>query len=394
MRTHLAYRPAAATTVRRASRSLGLVFLGLACLALSPCACSRAPSKDEPRPSKATSSATASASGPRRSKPALERKPLAEPVTPKVPPQLVACGERDFYRITGNALQVFEIAKELPPPNIRGSRIAVQTNELTVEEPSNVILPAKSVLVIAKGGVLRYEPDQKRATLHAPIQASAPLVVWPDPRRADSFRVRAAGDEKLKEFSLPGLPSGDAGGPAAPARAARRIEDLPGFDGRLVTVLADGTPFYSTTKGLIRRGRVSQPNPVPVSSPATILFGDSSPDRHWTADASGRLALFDQKQGDSPIFTSSVRGVVIDAALASDKVAVLGMDTDGQSYRPTVAIFSNGKERARLEIGPSFARTPPELDLCLIAGHPWVLVGGRRWMQLIDWESGRLLAEW
>jgi hypothetical protein len=392
MRTPLAQRLAVATIVRRAFRTLRLVCLSLA---FFTSACSRASSKGEPPPSTTSPSSAASrAPRPARSTPAVERKPLAAPVTPNVPPQLVACGERDFYRITGSALQVFEIAKELPPPNIRGSRIAVQTNESTVEEPSNVILLTKGALVIAKGGVLRYEPEQKRALRHAPIQASAPLVVWPDPRRADSFRVRAAGDEKIGEFSLPGLPSGDAGAPAAPARAARRVEALPAFDGHLFTVLADGTPFYSTTKGLVRRGRESRPSPLPVSSPATILFADSSPDRHWTADASGRLALFDQKQGEAPIVTSNVRGVVIDAALAGDEVAVLGMDTDGQSYRPTVVIFSNGKERARLEIGPSFTRTPPELDLCLIAGHPWVLVGSKRWMQLIDWESGRLLAEW
>jgi hypothetical protein len=71
------------------------------------------------------------------------------------------------------------------------------------------------------------------------------------------------------------------------------------------------------------------------------------------------------------------------------------MDLVGQSYLSTVTIFSYGKERARLNIAPSIAsRGQPKLDLCLIAGRPWVVVGNTLWMQLIDWDSQRLLAEW
>jgi hypothetical protein len=36
----------------------------------------------------------------------------------------------------------------------------------------------------------------------------------------------------------------------------------------------------------------------------------------------------------------------------------------------------------------------PALDLCLIEGRPWVVVGGRQWLQLLDWAGPRLLAEW
>ena len=386
----LAHRLAVATPVRRDLLRLRGVCLAIA---LSATACTRGSSERDRSPAKASAAPSVRAPERARANTSAERKPRPAPVTPKVPPQLVACGERDFYRITKSALQVFEIAKELPPPNIRGSRVAVQTNELTVNEPSNVLSPArKSVLVIAKGEVLRYELDQKRARHYAPIQASAPLLAWADPRRADSFRVHAAGDEKLGEFSLTGPLTFDAGAPASPALAARHVDDLPGFDRRLFTVLADGTPLYSTAKGLVRRGREAHPSPLSPTS--AILFGDSNPARHWTADASGHLALWDEKQGASPIFNSNVPGVVIDAAVEGDRVAVLSLDSDGQSYRPTVTIFSNAKEHARLPIGPSFARTQPELDLCLIAGLPWVLIGGRSWMQLIDSESGRLLAEW
>jgi hypothetical protein len=314
-----------------------------------------------------------------------------------VAPQLVACGERDFYRITPNALEAFEIAAELPPPNIRGSRVAQKVVEVPVGEALNVFSPArKSALVIAKGGVFRYGFGDEQARRYAPIPAAAPLVAWPDAGRADSFRVRTVGDEKLRTYTLAGAASGDAGSPPAPAQVARRVEDLPAFDGRLLTLLADGTPLYSTGKGLTRRGRGSRPLPLPEPpGPPTLLFADSSPERYWTADASGRLALWDSKHGASPVLTASVPGVVIDAALEGERVAVISVALDGHSYRPAVTIFVNGKEQARLSVGTSVvARKQPPLDLCLIHGRPWVVVGGTRWVQLLDWESRRLLAEW
>jgi hypothetical protein len=298
--------------VRRTSWCSRLACLGLA---LSSSACSRCGSELEPPSASGKPSATASGHA---IQPNLDvpSQPAAPPVTPNVPPQLVACGERDFYRITQSALEVFESAQELPPPQIRGSRIARQTTEVPIFEPLNVFSPAKKrVLVIAKGGLFRYELGQTGAQRYAQIEASRPLAAWPDPRRADSFRVRTVSDEDLKEYTLAGVPSGNGGSPSAPAKVTERVEDLPGFDTRLFTVLTDGTPLYSTPKGVVLRGHESRPIPLSeLSGPATILFPDASPDRYWAAGASGHLALWDPKQGPSPMVTSRVPGVVIDAA--------------------------------------------------------------------------------
>jgi hypothetical protein len=312
-----------------------------------------------------------------------------------VAPELVACGDRDFYRITRSALQVFEIARELPPPQIRGSRIALQTREVPIPEPLNVFSPApKKVVVLAKEGVYRYELGQKDARRQAPIAASAPLFAWTGPRQTNSFHVRAAGDEKVREYSMGG-PDVDAGAPQAPAQPARRVEDLPAFDGRLFTVLADKTPLYSTPKGLVRRGNEAEPLPFPESPDrATILFADSAAARYWSGDASGRVALWGLGKSASPLASAGVPGVIIDAAQEGERVAVLSLKLDGKGYVPSVTIFTNGKELARVDTGPTGSRQLPELDLCLIAGRPWVVVGTRRWLQLIDWESRRLLAEW
>jgi hypothetical protein len=380
--------------MQEASRCAKVAGLALV-LALG--ACSRRSSELQPSASGKPSAAPSAGVTPLPSaQPSSTSKLPPAPVTPSVPLELVACAARDVYRITWDSLQVFELAAEPPPPQIRGSRVARQTNQVSVAKPLNLILaPRKSVLVVAKEGLFRYEAGQKTLRRYAPIPASAPLVAWPDPRHADSLLVRTAGDEKLREYSLAGLASVAPDAAPVAAQSARRVLELAGFDARLFTLLSDGTPFYSTAKGLVRLGRESQPVPFPEpAAPPALIFADSSPDRYWAADALGRLVLRDQKQGMAPVFTGSVPGVVIDAAQEGEWVAVLSVELQHRSYVPTVTIFSNGKELARVNLGPSLTRQPPELDLCLIPGRPWVLVGGRRWLQLFDWESRRLLAEW
>jgi hypothetical protein len=363
------------------------VFFALCSSACSQCESERAPLPADPKPSAAPRA--------RASEPVRDTRRLPPPVTPKVAPQLVACGDRAVYRITQKALEVFELAEELPPPRIRGSRIARQTMEIAVEEPLNVFsLGRNSAVVIARSGVFRYELGQARARRYGPIEAKGPLVAWTDRHRADAFRVHA-GRERIETYALGGPASVDSDGARAKALTSQRVTALSGFDGRLFTVLADGTPVYSTTKGLVRGDEMGA---VPVSEPsgrAVLLFADASPDRYWAADASGHLALWDRKQGHAPLATPSVPGVVIDAAHEGERVAVLSMSLVGDSYLPAVTLFANGREQARIDIGASIgARGQPKLDLCVVTGRPWVIVGSTLWMQLVDWESRRLLAEW
>lgn len=364
----------------------------LVCLALALAlgACSRRSSESQ-RPSasgKASAAPSASSSVARRQSPA--------PVTPAVPPQLVVCNERDFYRITQTSLQVFEIAAELPPPQIRGSRISVQTNEVPAGEPLNVFLdPKKRVVVLAKDAVYRYTPGTKETQRYAPIPSSAALQVWPDSRRADSFHVRTVGDDKLREYSLEGVPVLLPDAAPAPPQTARQVENLPGFDALLFALLANETPFYSTAKGLVRRGSEANVTPLPnAPGPAVLLFADAYPDRYWAADAAGGLTFWDPKQRAEPMFSTRLPGVVIDSAVEGDRVAVLSLARTDRSYLPVVTIFSGNKQIGQVDTGPSISRQQPQVDLCLIAGKPWVLVGTKRWMQLLDWEARRLLAEW
>jgi hypothetical protein len=154
--------------------------------------------------------------------------------------------------------------------------------------------------------------------------------------------------------------------------------------------------MYSTAEGLVRVGDESRTAAFPeLSARASILFADALPARFWAANRAGKLDLWDPSQSDSPTFSSSVPGVVIDAAKEGERVAVLSVELDGQGYQPAVTIFSNGKQHGQLETGLSIgSRGQPKLDLCLVPGRPWVVVGGTQWLQLLDWETRRLLAEW
>ena len=86
---------------------------------------------------------------------------------------------------------------------------------------------------------------------------------------------------------------------------------------------------------------------------------------------------------------------MIDVASEGDRIAVLSMAKSARKYRPTITIFSGGIQRAQLRMGETLTAHPePQLDVCLITGRPWVVVGGRTWLQVLDWSTPRLLAEW
>lgn len=359
-------------------------------LAWATAACSRREPGVDRQSSSPSASARTSATAVSQKRKRDQREPAASPLepaaTPGVPPQLVACGSgRAFYRITDQALEVFEVSKSIPPPQVRGSSAAVKTADIPLEAPLNVVAVAnKAVLVIGKRNVFRYESGDERVRASKPIPTPGPLFVWPDAANARSFWVRVLGEKKLYQYT------------AGQGAAMAREQALADFDARLFTVLSDGTPFYSTPKGLV--GAKDPVGAAPASKPdetATVVFPDVVPDRYWVADARGNLAQWDRKSARAPVFSAQVPGAVIDVALEGKRVAVLSVDVDGQSYRPTVTIFSEGQERSQRRVsGTPGASGPPELDVCLIPGRPWVVVGGKQWMELVDWETPRLLSEW
>ena len=251
------------------------------------------------------------------------------------------------------------------------------------------------MLVIAKNNLFRHELGQTQSRRYAPIREPGPLLAWSDPTSPESFWVRSLGSESLRHYALSPLDPSDEASPSSQAGPGK-VQSLPGFDSRLFTPLADGKPLYSTKTGLLRLGSAAGPAPFPelVTTP-TLLFADSSPTRYWAADASGKLQLSDLEKGASPVVSARVPGVVIDVAREGDRVAVLSLELRGQSYSPSVTIFERGEQRGHLNIGPSVATSvQPQLDLCLVAGRPWVVVGSRHWLQLLDWSAPRLLAEW
>lgn len=324
-------------------------------------------------------------------------KPTAAPVVnaPKIPPQLVACGQLEFYRIDQRSLGVFEIAKKQPPPHIRGSRVARQVAKFDLTDPRSVLTWAeRQVLVIAKDAVAKYEIGKDALDRYAPIDVERPLWAWTDPKRPGAFSVHAFGESEVRTYTLSRLGSVGAAGAATAVESQVQQRALPELDSRWFTVLADGTPFYSTPGGMRRLGTDASTSALPPPS-AALLFPDADPARYWAADANGTVTLHGSSKDATPKLTEHLEGAVIDAAHDGDRVAVLTLSADASSYRPTVTVISHGKVEKRLPIGPTPAWVgQPKLDLCLIPGRPWVVVGGLQWIQLLDWTGPRLLAEW
>lgn len=250
-------------------------------------------------------------------------------------------------------------------------------------------------LVIAKHGVARLERGKTKAQRGAPIPTPGPLLAWTEARGRDSFWVLTKGERSLLQYRMTPHTGSDAGAPPNP-QASSRERALPEFDARLFTVLADGTPWYSAASGFRTDESSAKGAPFPkLPQPLAVLFADALASRYWVADASGNLQLWDRGKHGSPVFTSRVPGVVIDTAVEGKLVAVLSMELRGYDYQPFVTIFADGKQQGQLTIGPSIARHgQPEIDVCLISGRPWVVVGGRHWVHVLDWRTPRLLAEW
>lgn len=278
-----------------------------------------------------------------------------------------------------------------------------------MEQPLDVVaLSGKGALVIAKNDVYRYQLGETRAQRYAATTAREPLQAWADPRAADAFWVRQAREGLLQQHTLASKPSNGSKSPPRGTTptptdepqhvlsAARSVE-LPEFDRGLFTLLADGTPLYSTPAGLRRQGDTAKAPPLPrPPGEVSLLFADSARDRYWSANADGNLSLWSTRaKSEAPVLSARVPGVVIDAATEGDRVAVLSLKLIGQDYRPTVSIFSKNGQSHQLNIAATDASDgPPEIDLCLIPNRPWVVVGTRRWLQLLDWDPPRLLAEW
>lgn len=370
--------------------------MALTCLFAATPGCSR-PSTEAGRelPSAAPNTSASTSAAPRK-RTAPETLPPVKPVvSPRVPPELVSCSGRDFYRITPQGLEVFEAAAVIPPPELRGSAAAVQKTALAIREPSNLIaLTERAVLVLARDGVFRYDKGQSQLRSYAAIAEPSPRFAWIDSKQPGELWVRPLDGRSLSRYSLASLAA--SGSSSVAPRGAGSNHELAGFDGRLFGLSSDGTPLYSTAEGLARARRgTTAPVPMPaLPLSTTLVFADASPDRFWAADAEGNLGLWDGKQS-SPIATARVPGVVIDAVHEGERVAVLSMELSGRRHTPIVTVFSKANQEAQLRLGPSPAsQTQPELDLCLLGGRPWVVVGGQRWLQLLDWSAPRLLAEW
>ncbi len=313
--------------------------------------------------------------------------------TPDPFPQLLACGERTFARLGANSLQVFELLPD-------AKREARPAAHIDLPKPLNLIsLAGESRLVITASKVFRHYRTEKSAPSFARIPVLGPLVAWPDARDIDGFWVRYLRDPSLHHYTLARAPEAApsesqpavAGGDSAVTIG--EVQLLPGFDRRLFTLMADGTPFYSTSNGLERGGSTPRRSPLPSMPNVVALWAGSNSRQYWAASALGFVGLWEQSRGEPQLVASRVEGAVLQAAVRGKTTVIVSVELASEQYRVHVSTFDG---RAR---GKEWALTPthdvqPVVDVCLLGAQPRVLVGGREWLQLFDVQSGALLGEW
>jgi hypothetical protein len=319
------------------------------------------------------------------------------PAPPDIEPQLLACGKRGFVRLTHDGFEAYATS---PPKRVARAPL---------DQPRNVIqLAGDSSLVIARSGVFRYYHGEKAARRFTRIPILGPLQAWSDPQNIDGFWVRYLRDPALHHFTLEDDAPPTAKGPLVESseRAVMpkavtigEVVELAEFDFRLFTVLRDGSPFYSTVSGLLK-ATIGAPRLSPwpqLTRRLAALWPGSTQDRYWAADESGAAWQFELGRGEPRVMAVQFAGLPIAIAHQGDLVAVASAAlTRGERTRE-LEVFRGQKRLAQLRLPAGLTESRPaagELDLCLLDGKPWVVVGSRTQLLVYDYARRAVVESW
>ncbi len=315
------------------------------------------------------------------------------PSSPDLEPQLVACSERRFARIDSSSLQVFKLKGA-------GAR-AKQVAHIDVDAPRNLIaLAGESRLVITKENLFRHYRDDREAKRYVRIPLLGPLVAWPEAREINSFWVRYLRDPDLHYYTLAPTAESEETSSADAQRpfpvTIGQVRPLHDFDQRLFTLMADGTPFYSTSGGLVGGKRPLRYSPLPpLQQELALMWADSTYHRYWVSDRAGNLGVWERSRGEPRLVTARLPGPVVATDVLGATAAILSVRQLGGRYQTEVTLFEEHNFSKRWLVSDTpLTDGQPVLDLCLLNGSKRLVVGGRDWLGLYDRRSGKLLQEW
>lgn len=318
---------------------------------------------------------------------------ISPKVAPDIPPQVLACGKLGFVRLTETGFDAFSTSLR--------KRLA----RIDLAEPQCALaLSGDSTLVVGKHEVVRYYRGQKQAPRFARIPLLGPLQAWADPQDIDSFWVRYLRDPDLHYYTLVDADRSVTFG---------QVRNLPDFDRRHFTLLADGSPFYTTERGLLQlEGNATRESPPPALLGALNgVWPAARLDRYWVSSDAGELKLFEQSRGEPLRRSHRVDGVPYAVDVDGERLAIVSVSQTGSQVDWHLSVIRGDETVARLELPMTLplssdvtaqqTDTPSSAlddhdnrDVCLLQGRPWVLAGGKRLLQLFDYEKQELLQTW
>jgi hypothetical protein len=306
----------------------------------------------------------------------------------------LACGKLGFVRLTRRGFDSFATHE--------ARRIA----RIPIEQPLNAVaLSGDSTLIVGKKQVARYYRGQKDAPRFARIPLLGPLQAWADPQNIDGFWVRYLRDPDLHYYTLVDAERSVTFG------ETRSLEE---FDRRFFTLLADGSPFYTTRQGLVRSrldGVRHSPQPKLEGALAGLWPGGRI-DRYWVASDAGELRLLELSRGEPLIESLQVPGVPFSMDVDNDRLAVISVEPRGPDSQWQLSVFRGAERVANLELpsdvgSASLAQQSPATtarsqatndldnrDVCLVRERPWVVAGGKDLVQLFDYDAQQVLQTW
>lgn len=295
---------------------------------------------------------------------------------PTVPLQEVACNDTAFVRLTETGFEAF---RTLP----RIERVARHEEQWL---DSALAIGGRSYVLLGRDAAYRYYEGQRRPVPFARVPQLGLTSTWRDGVDFDALWVRYARDEALRRYPL--RPQDET----LVSLGDERL--LPGFDGRLVQRLSSGAWIYTQGNTLRVTGKNIEYRVDDVLGELVALAPAKRLDRFWAFDESGQAALFEASRGRPIRRREQFAGLPYSVAVRDDVVAVVAVEQSKQGRKWWLQV-SQGANQQRWELPKRFdiagsweQQVMANRDVCLLGGHPWVVVAGRSSLEVYDYATG------
>lgn len=300
------------------------------------------------------------------------------------PEQVLACGELGLVRIVTAGFEAWSFE---PLRRSFASDQATFTHVVPQEGHSYLLLGPRESWV--------YYLPNPRLSAYGRVPALGPFQVWPDPRRREWLWVHYLKDDAVHRFEL--------AGERQDASLSATVR-LPRFSGPTVARLTTGAWLYPASPeatsapnawlSVIGERSVQQPS-IPEQTIASSRSWRS--DRAWALSPTQAMLLALDRPG-APQLTVDLVGAPYALDEEGRRLAVVTQRQTPRQRQWFVEVIEASGKHSVLELaqrGGSGAdglkQDTSDRDVCLVPTRPWVVVGGRTSLQILDYSTERVV---